>query len=66
MTGGVSANGLGGRNSAELAVELKNADPTAKYHYELEILDDECKANIGVQVATKLSADRQVVGAAAH
>lgn len=66
LSGGVAANGLGGRNSAELAVKLRNADPDAKYHYELEILDDECKPNIGVQVATKLAADRQVVGAVAH
>jgi branched-chain amino acid transport system substrate-binding protein len=66
MSGGVAANGLGGRNSAQLAVELRNADPNAKYHYELEALDDECKPNIGVQVATKLAADRKVVGAVAH
>ena len=26
LTGGVSANGLGGRNSADLAVRLRNAD----------------------------------------
>ena len=35
LTGGVSANGLGGRNSADLAVRLRNEDPKAKYHYEL-------------------------------
>lgn len=66
LSGGVSANGLGGRNSAELAVKLKNEDPATKYHYELEILDDECKPNIGVQVATKLAADRKVIGAVTH
>ncbi len=53
LTGGVSANGLGGRNSADLAVRLRNADVNAKYGYELVVLDDECKPNIGVQVATK-------------
>jgi branched-chain amino acid transport system substrate-binding protein len=31
LTGGVSANGIGGRNSADLAVRLKNEDPKAKY-----------------------------------
>ena len=31
LTGGTSANGLGGRNSADLAVRLRNADPKAKY-----------------------------------
>ena len=66
LSGGVSANGLGGRNSAELAVKLRNEDSASKYHYELETLDDECKPNIGVQVATKLAADRKVVGVVAH
>jgi branched-chain amino acid transport system substrate-binding protein len=30
LTGGTAANGLGGRNSADLAVRLRNADPKAK------------------------------------
>ena len=42
LTGGVSANGLGGRNSADLAVRLRNADPKSQYDYELAVLDDEC------------------------
>ncbi|MCX5832113.1 MAG: branched-chain amino acid ABC transporter substrate-binding protein [Deltaproteobacteria bacterium] len=66
LTGGVSAIGVGGRNSAELAVRLKNADPKAKYKYELLVLDDECKPNIGVQVATKAAADKQIIAAATH
>lgn len=66
LTGGTSANGLGGRNSADLAVRLKNADPKAKYEYEMISLDDECKPNIGVQVATKLAADKEIVAAATH
>ncbi len=66
LTGGVSAIGVGGRNSAELAVKLRNADPKAKYHYELVVLDDECKPNTGVQVATKVAADKQVIAAATH
>src|SRR6266498_5548337 len=45
LTGGVSVNGLGGRNSADLAVRLRNADAKAKYEYELVVLDDECKPN---------------------
>ena len=35
LTGGVSVNGIGGRNSADLAVRLRNADAKAKYEYEL-------------------------------
>ncbi len=66
ITSGVAANGIGGRNSAELAVKLRNADAKAKYEYELTVLDDECKPNIAVQVATKAGADRAVIAAAAH
>src|SRR6266498_526386 len=60
LTGGTSANGLGGRNSADLAVRLRNADPKAKYEYETVSLDDECKPNVGVQQATKLAADKEI------
>ena len=66
LTGGVSANGLGGRNSADLAVRLRNADADAKYEYEMIVLDDECKPNIGVQVATKAAADNDVVAGVTH
>jgi branched-chain amino acid transport system substrate-binding protein len=66
LTGGVSANGLGGRNSADLAVKLRNADAKAKYEYELVVLDDECKPNVAVQVATKMAADKEIVAAATH
>src|SRR6266481_5870805 len=66
LTGGVSVNGLGGRNSADLAVRLRNADGKAKYDYELVVLDDECKPNVAVQVATKMSADKEIIAAATH
>jgi branched-chain amino acid transport system substrate-binding protein len=66
LTGGVAANGIGGRNSAELAVKLRNADPKAKYEYELTVLDDECKPNTAVQVATKAGADSSIIAAVAH
>jgi branched-chain amino acid transport system substrate-binding protein len=66
LTGGVSANGIGGRNSADLAVRLRNADAKAKYEYELVVLDDECKPNVAVQVATKMAADKDVIAAATH
>ncbi len=61
LTGGNSAIGLGGRNSADLAVRLRNADPKTKYQYELVILDDECKPDTGVQMATKAGSDRTIV-----
>jgi branched-chain amino acid transport system substrate-binding protein len=66
LTGGTSSNGIGGRNSADLAVRLHNANPNGKYEYELVVLDDECKPDKGVQAATKLSADKAVVAAATH
>jgi len=66
LTGGVSANGIGGRNSADLAVRLRNADASAKYEYEMIVLDDECKPDVAVQVATKMAADKDIIAAATH
>lgn len=66
LTGGNSSNGLGGRNSTELAVKVRNADAKARYRYELVALDDECKPNIGVQVATKAATDRSIVAGITH
>src|ERR1700716_3027659 len=66
LTGGVAANGIGGRNSAELAVKLRNADTKAKDEYELAVLDDECKPNVAVQQATKMAADKDIIAAATH
>lgn len=66
LTGGVSNMGLGGRNSADLAVRLRNQDPKSKYTYELVAQDDECKPNVGVQVATKVAADKNIVAGVTH
>jgi len=66
LTGGVSNMGLGGRNSADLAVRLRNEDPKAKYTYQLVTQDDECKPNVGVQVATKVAADKSIVAGVTH
>ncbi|HEX9570420.1 MAG TPA: branched-chain amino acid ABC transporter substrate-binding protein [Rhodospirillales bacterium] len=66
LTGGTSSNGLGGRNSADLAVKLRNADKKAKYEYEMVVQDDECKPNIGVQAATKFGASKDIIAAATH
>jgi branched-chain amino acid transport system substrate-binding protein len=66
LTGPNSPHGIGGRNSAELAVKLMNAKPDTKYAYELVVLDDECKPNVGVQVVTKIASDRSIVAAVPH
>jgi branched-chain amino acid transport system substrate-binding protein len=66
LSGGVSANGIGGRNSADLAVRLHNDDPKSKYTYELVSQDDECKPNVGVQVATKVASDSSIIAGVTH
>ncbi|WP_406625211.1 branched-chain amino acid ABC transporter substrate-binding protein [Acidovorax sp. SDU_ACID1] len=66
LTGGVSSTGLGGRNSAQLAVDQHNADPSKKYRVELVKLDDECKPAVGVQVVTRAATDRNIIGAVGH
>ena len=66
LSGGNSAPGLGGRNSATLAVQQRNADANAKYAYELVTYDDECKPNVGVQVATKAASDNSIVAGVTH
>jgi len=66
LTGGNSAIGLGGRNSADLAVRLHNADPKSKYTYQLVMQDDECRPNVGVQVATKIAADNSIIAGITH
>src|SRR3982750_3836041 len=66
LTGGVSANGIGGRNSADLAVKLRNADAKGKNTYDMVVFDEECKPNVAVQVATKMAADKDIIAGATH
>jgi branched-chain amino acid transport system substrate-binding protein len=66
LSGGNSAPGLGGRNSATLAVQQRNADANAKYTYELVTYDDECKPNVGIQVATKAASDNSILAGVTH
>lgn len=66
LTGGNSALGLGGRNSADLAVQLRNADPKSKYTFDLVKYDDQCKPDIGVQMATKAGADNSIIAGVTH
>ena len=66
LTGGTASNGLGGRNSFLLALQERNADPKGKYHYESEILDDECKPTVAVQAALKASSDPAIVAGVTH
>lgn len=66
LSGGGSHIGLGGRNSADLAIRQRNADAKAKYEYELASYDDECKTNVGVQAATRVASDESVSASLAH
>ncbi len=66
LTGGTASNGLGGRNSFLLALQERNADAKGKYHYESEVLDDECKPTVAVQAALKASSDPQIVAGVTH
>lgn len=66
LTGGTASNGLGGRNAFQLALRERNADPKAKYRYEAEILDDECKPTVAVQAALKASSDPAVIAGVTH
>lgn len=66
ITGKLSSNGIAARNSADLAIKQRNANPNSKNKYELVSLDDECKPNIGVQVATKMAADKSVSATVGH
>jgi branched-chain amino acid transport system substrate-binding protein len=66
LTGALSPHGIGGRNSAETAVKVMNADANTKYNYELVVLDDECKPNVAVQVVTKIASDKSIVAAVPH
>jgi branched-chain amino acid transport system substrate-binding protein len=66
LTGGNAGPGLGGRNSFMLAVKQKNEDPNTKYNYEVVVIDDECKPDVGVQAALKAASDPEVVAGASH
>ncbi|WP_189304832.1 branched-chain amino acid ABC transporter substrate-binding protein [Streptomyces albospinus] len=62
-TGELSALGLGIRNSAQLAVDTANKTGEVKgVTFTLEALDDKALPNVGQQNATKLAADKKVLG----
>jgi len=66
LTGGNAAMGMGGQHSFELAVKEENENAENKYKYEVEVIDDECKPDVGVQAALKAASDTDVVAAASH
>lgn len=66
LSGGVSAIGTGGRNSADLAIRLHNKDPQSRYKYELVELNDACDPETGIKAAEKAGKDHTIVACVAH
>jgi len=63
QSGGLSALGLGIKNSSQLAVDEANEKCTVKgYKLAVDTQDDEANPAKGAQAATKLSSDPNVVG----
>ncbi|MFJ3923619.1 branched-chain amino acid ABC transporter substrate-binding protein [Streptomyces sp. NPDC090022] len=63
LTGDLSALGLGIKNSADLAVKQANEKKYVKgVTFKLEALDDQAQASSGQQNATKLVANKDVLG----
>ncbi|MER5777309.1 branched-chain amino acid ABC transporter substrate-binding protein [Streptomyces sp. NPDC002039] len=63
LTGDLSALGLGIRNSVDLAVRQANEKKTVPgVTFKIEALDDQAQASSGQQNATKLTANKDVVG----
>lgn len=63
LTGDLSALGLGIKNSADLAAKQANEKKYVKgVTFKIQALDDQAQASSGQQNATKLVADKDVVG----
>lgn len=63
LSGDLSALGLGIKNGAQLAVDQANEEGKIEgWKIELVAEDDTAKADVGAQVASKLSSDKDVAG----
>ncbi|MFC7624034.1 branched-chain amino acid ABC transporter substrate-binding protein [Microlunatus sp. GCM10028923] len=63
MSGGLSALGLGIQNSVDLAIKQANANNEIPgWTLEIEVKDDEAKSDVGLNAATSLASDPEVVG----
>lgn len=66
LTGGVASVGIGGRNSAELAVALRNADPGGRYRYKRSVFDDQSAPETGAAVVKEACRNEEIDAAVAH
>ncbi|CAL9567610.1 branched-chain amino acid ABC transporter substrate-binding protein [Streptomyces sp. enrichment culture] len=63
MTGDLSALGLGIKNSVDLAAKIANKEKYVEgVTFKIEALDDQGQASVGQQNATKLVANKDVLG----
>jgi branched-chain amino acid transport system substrate-binding protein len=63
LTGDLSALGLGIKNSVDLAAKTANKEKTVEgVTFKVEALDDQAQPSSGQQNATKLVADKDVLG----
>lgn len=63
LTGDLSALGLGIKNSVDLAAKTANKEKTVEgITFEVQALDDQAQPSSGQQNATKLVADKDVLG----
>lgn len=63
LSGDLAALGKGIQHSVELAVKQANANNTVPgWTFEVDAVDDEGKADVGKNAATKLAADPEVIG----
>lgn len=66
LTGGAAGFGLGGRNSADLAIREANRSGRFPYEIQLLALDDASDPDTGVAAAEKACADPDVVAGIGH
>ncbi len=66
LTGPNAAQGMGARNSFELAVRQANASKELPFKLEMVALDDASQPSVGVNAANKAVSDSKVVAAAGH
>ena len=63
LSGNLSALGLGIKNSVDLAIKQANeSNAVPGWKFEILPLDDEAKAEVGKNAATKISSDDAVIG----
>ena len=66
LTGPNAAQGMGARNSFELAIRQANAKKEFPFKLEMLALDDASQPSVGVNAANKAVSDPQVVAASGH